>query len=127
MSVRIISRQRDRPEVVLHVLGGPGLRVRGQPAALPESSLRLLVRLAFHRRPASRRVVAATLWPEVAESRAGGNPRSAMWRLRGAGTGTAAVESDGTTLAIGADVAVDLEALSAWAARWSAATQARPT
>jgi DNA-binding SARP family transcriptional activator len=117
MSVRIINRQRDRPEAVLHVLEGPGLRVRGQPATLPESSLRLLVYLAFRRRPATRRVVAATLWPEVAESRAGGNLRSAMWRLRGAGGGTAVVESDGTTLAIGPDVAVDLQALAGWAER----------
>jgi DNA-binding SARP family transcriptional activator len=117
MSVRIINQPRDRPEAILHVLEGPCLRVRGQPAALPESSLRLLVHLALRRRPATRRVVAATLWPEVGESRAGGNLRSAMWRLRGAAGGTAVAESDGTTLALGPDVAVDLDALAGWADR----------
>jgi DNA-binding SARP family transcriptional activator len=105
--------------VVLHILDGPCLRVRGQPAVLPESSVRLLVYLAFRRRPAARRVVAATLWPEVAESRAGGNLRSAIWRLRGAGAGTGAmvVDADGATLALGTDVTVDLDTLAGWAAR----------
>ena len=117
MSARLTYRQRDRPQTVLHVLDGPGLRVRGQPAVLPESSLRLLVYLACRRRPAGRRVVAAALWPDVTESRAGGNLRSAMWRLRGAGAGTAVVEAGGAALALGPDVAVDLEALSGWAER----------
>jgi DNA-binding SARP family transcriptional activator len=84
---------------------------------LPESSLRLLVYLALRRRPAARRVVAATLWPEVGEARAGGNLRSAVWRLRGAGADGAVVESSGTTLALGPDVRVDLETLSGWAER----------
>jgi DNA-binding SARP family transcriptional activator len=114
---RLTYRRRDRPETVLHVLEGPCLRVRGQPAVLPESSLRLLVYLAFRRRPAGRRVVAATLWPEVTESRAGGNLRSAMWRLRGAGAGAAVVEANGATLTIGEEVAVDLDNLSGWAER----------
>jgi DNA-binding SARP family transcriptional activator len=106
-----------RPEAALHVLDGPHLRVRGQPAVLPESSLRLLIYLAFRRRPAARRVVAATLWPDVTESRAGGNLRSAMWRLRGAGAGAVIVGADGATLALGGEVAVDLEVLSGWAER----------
>src|SRR4051812_1692647 len=117
MNARIVPRPRDRPEAVLHVLDGPYLRVRGHPAELPESSLRLLVYLAFHRRPAARRVGAATLWPEVGEARAGGNLRSAVWRLRGAGADGAVVESSGTTLALGPDVRVDLETLSGWAER----------
>jgi DNA-binding SARP family transcriptional activator len=117
MDARNVPRPRDRPPAVLHVLDGPYLRVRGQPAVLPESSLRLLVYLAFRRRPAARRVVAATLWPEVGEARAGGNLRSAVWRLRGAGADGAVVESSGTTLTLGPDVGVDLEALSGWAER----------
>jgi DNA-binding SARP family transcriptional activator len=117
VDARLAYRQRDRPETVLHVLDGPCLRVRGRPAGLPESSLRLLVYLAFRRRPAVRRVVAATLWPDVAESRAGGNLRSAMWRLRGAGAGGAVVEAGGTALALGPEVAVDLALLSGWAER----------
>jgi DNA-binding SARP family transcriptional activator len=114
---RLTYRQRDRPEVVLHVLDGPCLRVRGQPAVLPESSLRLLVYLAFRRRSAGRRVVAATLWPEVTESRAGGNLRSAIWRLRGAGAGAVIVEAGAAVLALGEEVAVDLDILSGWAER----------
>jgi DNA-binding SARP family transcriptional activator len=108
---------RDRPPAVLHVLDGPCLRVRGQPAVLPESSLRLLVYLAFRRRPAARRVIAATLWPEVPEARAGGNLRSAVWRLRGAGAGGNIVDASGTTLALSPDVHVDLRTLSGWAER----------
>jgi len=115
MSAPLTCRRRDRPETVLHILDGPCLRVRGRPAVLPESSLRLLVYLAFRRRPASRRVVAATLWPEVTESRAGGNLRSAVWRLRGAGA--AVVEAGGASLALDDEVTVDLEGLSGWAER----------
>jgi DNA-binding SARP family transcriptional activator len=60
-------------------------------------------------------VVAATLWPEVTESRAGGNLRSAVWRLRG--TGAAVVEAGGAALALDDEVVVDLEILSGWAER----------
>jgi DNA-binding SARP family transcriptional activator len=119
MSVRINSRQRDQPAAVLHVLDGPCLLVRGDPATLSESSLRLLVYLAFRHRPATRRVVAATLWPDVGEARAGGNLRSAMWRLRGAGsdTGTTVVECSGATVAVGPELTVDLDTLTGWARR----------
>lgn len=117
MAACLTPPQPDRPEAMLHVLDGPCLRIRGRPAALPESSLRLLVYLAFRRRPAARRVVAATLWPEATETRAGGNLRSAMWRLRGAGDGTVLVEASGATLALGPRVALDLDPVSGWAER----------
>jgi DNA-binding SARP family transcriptional activator len=115
MSVRTSSRPRDRPGTVLHVLDGPCLRIDGRPAAVPESSLRLLVFLAFRRRPAARRTVAGTLWSDAGEARAGGNLRSAIWRLRGAGV--AVTETAAAGLTLGPEVTIDLTALTGWAAR----------
>jgi DNA-binding SARP family transcriptional activator len=104
------------------VLVGPRLLVGGEPAALPESSLRLLVFLAFRRRPVPRRTVAAILWPDSDEARAGGNMRSAMWRLHGAAA--AIVDRAGVGLAICPGVSVDLDEVNGWAERVTAGSQA---
>ncbi len=114
MSVHTDSRPRDRPPAVLQVLEGPALRVDDRPVAMPESSLRLLVLLAVRRRPAPRRTVAATLWPGAGEARAGGNLRSAIWRLRSCGV---AVAETAAGLTLGPDITTDLAALTGWAAR----------
>jgi DNA-binding SARP family transcriptional activator len=118
MSVRTGSRPRDRPAAVLSLLDGPGLQVGARPAVIPESSLRLLVFLAFRHRPAPRRTVAATLWPDTGEARAGGNLRSAIWRLHGAGVSV--VETAAAGLSLGPEITTDLAALTGWAARVTA-------
>jgi DNA-binding SARP family transcriptional activator len=102
---------------VLQMLDGPRLLVDGEPAVLPESSLRVLVFLVLRRRPAPRRVVAGALWPDSDEARAGGNMRSAMWRLRAAGA--AVVDAPGG-LQAGPGLAVDLDEVTGWAQRVTA-------
>jgi DNA-binding SARP family transcriptional activator len=99
---------------VLGVLNGPRLIVDGQAVAMPESCLRLLVYLAFRRRPAPRRAVAAVLWPDSSEARAGGNVRSAMWRLRAAG---ATVRDGPGGLMPGPGLIMDLDEVAGWAGR----------
>lgn len=110
-----LPRSRHPPAADLRVLDGPRLLVGGEPLTLPESSLRLLVFLAFRRRPVARRVVAAALWPDSDEARAGGNLRSAVWRLRGAGAGL--VDVAGVGIAMCPEVSVDLDAVNRWAER----------
>ncbi|TYB64811.1 SARP family transcriptional regulator [Nonomuraea sp. PA05] len=105
-------------EILLRVLDGPRLLVDGEPATLPESSLRILVFLAFRRRPAPRRVVASLLWPDSDEARAGGNMRSALWRLRA--VGVPIDDRAGTGLHVRPGLAVDLDAVTGWAGRVAA-------
>jgi DNA-binding SARP family transcriptional activator len=124
--VDIRSGNRESPSVgspvaVLHVLDGPRLLVGDQPVPLPESSLRFLVFLAFRRRPVPRRAVATALWPDSDDARAGGNMRSAMWRLRGAGVGI--VDEAGGSLLICPGVSVDLDAVNGWADRVTAGSE----
>lgn len=102
-------------EILLRVLDGPRLLVDGEPAPLPESSLRLLVFLTFRRRPVPRRLVASLLWPDSDESRAGGNVRSAIWRLRAAGVPID--DRAGTGLRVRPEPAVDLDQVTGWALR----------
>jgi DNA-binding SARP family transcriptional activator len=102
-------------EILLWVLDGPRLLVGGEPAALPESSLRILVFLAFRRRPVPRRQVASLLWPDSDEARAGGNVRSAIWRLRAAGVPIDDRAGTGLCICPGPDL--DLDAVTGWAGR----------
>lgn len=113
-----LPRPRRPPAAELRVLDGPRLLIDGEPVTLPESSLRFLVFLAFRRRPVARRAVAAALWPDSDEARAGGNLRSAMWRLRGAGAGL--VDVAGLRIAMCPDVSVDLDVVNRWAERVTA-------
>jgi DNA-binding SARP family transcriptional activator len=68
----------------------------GQRIDLPDGGLRLLVLLAVADGPVPRRAVACTLWPGYAPTRAAGNLRSVLWRLRC--TGCDVVEPAGPLL-----------------------------
>ena len=109
------STSRGRHQAVLQLMNGPRLVVAGRPAPLAAGSMRFVVFLALHRRPVSRRWAAATLWPDCDEARAAGNLRSAMWRLRTAGTEV--IASGPEYLAMQAGVAVDVVELDGWAGR----------
>ncbi|WP_250037735.1 AfsR/SARP family transcriptional regulator [Paractinoplanes maris] len=104
-------------EILLRVLDGPRLLVGREPAPLPESSLRILVFLVFRRRPVPRRLVASLLWPDSDESRAGGNVRSAIWRLRAAGVPIDDRAGTGLCVRAGPALALDLDEVTGWAGR----------
>ena len=65
--------------------------------------------------PVERAVVAGTIWGEVGESRANGNLRSTLWRLRKAADGL--VDERHGRLEIDPDVSVDHRDVAAWADR----------
>jgi DNA-binding SARP family transcriptional activator len=89
--------------------------IGGRPVVLPESSARVLAYVALHGGGVSRREAAGALWPNGGDERAGGNLRSALWRLRG---GPAQILScDKAWLRLAPDVVVDVDELGAWAQR----------
>jgi DNA-binding SARP family transcriptional activator len=104
-----------RPSAVLHLFGGPFVTFGCRRVDVPEGSKRLLVFVALHCGRVERRYAAGTLWPVADDARAAGNLRSALWRLNGAGIQL--LEADKHGLVMRDDVAVDLHAVNAWAAR----------
>jgi DNA-binding SARP family transcriptional activator len=103
----------DGPAVCL--FGGPYVTCGGRRREVPEGSKQLLAFVAVRRRRVDRRYVAGTLWPGGDEDRAAGNLRSALWRLRRAGIDV--LNADRWSLALGADVLVDLHLMDQWASR----------
>lgn len=98
----------------LTLLGGFQLRVDGRVVSLPLPPQRLLAFLALQNRPLLRPYVAGALWPEVSESRAAGNLRSALWRL--AQTSQPLIDA-GRHLQLGPAVDVDVRIGTAQALR----------
>src|SRR5439155_18809103 len=90
----------------LTLLGSFGLVCDGEAVALPMSALRVLAFVALHERPLQRPYVADSLWLDSPEERAYASLRSALWRLHR--HGHRLVEPDGHSLALGAEVEVDL-------------------
>lgn len=101
--------------VSLHLFDGPFATIDGQRHNIPDCCERLMVWLALRRCWVDRCVAAGVLWPTVDDRRAAGNLRSALWRLRGAGLDL--VESTPSSLALHADVTVDVHVASDWAQR----------
>jgi DNA-binding SARP family transcriptional activator len=100
---------------VVHLFRGPFVTTGAARWEVPAGSRRLLAFVALHRSPVERRRAAAVLWPAMPPPRAGGNLRSALWRLRGAGID--AVRADQCCLALAPRVTVDVHAVGEWAAR----------
>jgi DNA-binding SARP family transcriptional activator len=100
---------------VLHLLGGLAVTVHGRRVEVPEGSKRLLVFVALRRRAVERRYAAGALWPCNTDTRAAGNLRSALWRLKAAGLPLLA--ADKKTIAMSEDVLVDVHVVGEWAAR----------
>ena len=86
------------------------LQVDQRSVAVPPAAQRLLACLGVARQPVHRSRIAGQLWPDVAEERALGNLRSALWRLRRV-TGPA-VRSLDARLDIDPGVRVDLKELT---------------
>jgi DNA-binding SARP family transcriptional activator len=93
----------------LRLLAEFQLQVDGRPMALPHSVERVVAFLGMHRGPVARTRLAATLWPDVADQRANGDLRSALWRLR---RFTGVIEVTDNRLALAKDVEIDVAELS---------------
>jgi DNA-binding SARP family transcriptional activator len=92
--------------VKLRLLQGFQLECADSEVDLPLSSQRVLAFLALQLRPQTRSYVAATLWMNFKEERAGASLRSALWRINHCGHQL--VAADARTLRLMPDVAVDL-------------------
>ncbi len=92
----------------VHLLNGFRLTGREGDLAVPLCAQRLLAFLALGTRSMQRTYVASTLWLDCDESRAGGNLRSALWRVRSFGADL--VEAGVDHVSLGRDVSVDLHA-----------------
>jgi DNA-binding SARP family transcriptional activator len=114
--------ETPRSTPLVRVLGGLSLTSGGRRLAVPPGSRRLLAYLALHPAGTDRRVAAGVLWPEVEDSRAAGNLRSALWRLQQVGCPLVVAEQ--SWLGLGEDVEVDLTRLESWAGRVLANTPA---
>lgn len=101
--------------VVLHLFAGPYITMGPERREVPEGSKQLLTFVALRRRRVERRQAAGTLWPFGGDERASGNLRSALWRLRRAGIDV--LVTDKCSLALSADVRVDLYLVEQWATR----------
>lgn len=80
------------------------LLVDGRTIRLPHSVERIVAFLAMNRIPVNRARLAAALWPDVADHRANGDLRSALWRLRRL---TGVIDESDSRLALAPDVDVD--------------------
>lgn len=97
--------------VRLSVLGGFGLQVDGQDGPpLPRKTRALLAVLAVDRgRPMARERVAELLWPNSGPKQIQGSLREALYSLRRPLRGHEVVVSHDGALALGEDVATDVE------------------
>lgn len=79
--------------------------VEDRPVLLPHSVERVLAFLGMNNAPVKRARIAGSLWPDIAESRANGGLRSALWRLRRV---TGVIREQNHSLALSPDVNVDI-------------------
>jgi DNA-binding SARP family transcriptional activator len=104
-----------RGTAVLHLFGGPYITVDQRRMDVPEGSKRLLAFVALHDQRVERRHAAGTLWPVGDDLRAGGNLRSALWRLRRAYVPL--IDADKRSLTLSEHVLVDFHVVNEWASR----------
>jgi DNA-binding SARP family transcriptional activator len=78
--------------------------------ALPGPERRVLAYIALQDGAARRTRVAGALWPELAETRAMGNLRSALWRIRRLADGL--VRSSGESLSLAEACRIDVHELT---------------
>jgi DNA-binding SARP family transcriptional activator len=114
-----VDRPARNPEhhdaTVVHLFAGPYVTLGAERQEVPEGSKQLLAFVALRRRRVERRQAAGNLWPFGDDERAAGNLRSALWRLRRAGINV--LVTDKWSLALRADVLVDLHLTEQWATR----------
>jgi DNA-binding SARP family transcriptional activator len=98
------------PSARLRLLSEFQLLIDGSAIRLPHSVERVIAFLGVQRAPVNRARLAASLWPDVADQRANGDLRSALWRLRRI---TGVIEERDNRLALGPGVAVDVADMAA--------------
>jgi DNA-binding SARP family transcriptional activator len=109
------AAERSPGTPVLHLFAGPYVTVRRRRLEIPEGSKRLLAFAALHTGMLDRRWTAGALWPLGNDSRASGNLRSALWRLRG--NGLELMDVDKASIGLRDDVVVDVQVACDWASR----------
>lgn len=128
MSRNLISSLLSRPDLAgvpaVLLFGDPYVVLNGSRLEVPDGSKRLLVFVALGAGRVDRRFAAGSLWPVGNDDRAGGNLRSALWRLRCAGIDL--LESDKRGLRLRPGTVVDVSLVCDWATRLmdGSATQA---
>lgn len=100
---------------MVHLCGGPFVTMGDQRMEVPEGCKRLLAYTALRYGHVERRQAAGALWPLGDDTRAAGNLRSALWRLRG--VGIEVLDADKWSLSISSDVQVDARVINDWATR----------
>jgi DNA-binding SARP family transcriptional activator len=111
----LMAADAAEPLPVLHLFGELSVSVGACRVEVPRSCRRLLGYVALHRGHVERASAAGSLWPVNDEARAGGNLRSALWRLNRMGVPLLSADKYG--LALRDEVATDVEAVSRWATR----------
>lgn len=103
------SERSGRPQTMrLRLLGGWTLDGIDQRTAVPQTVRRVLAYLAL-RGPASRRELAADIWPEATEPHAHGSLRTALWRARS--LHPCLLTCEGETAELGRGIVVDVAEL----------------
>lgn len=97
-----IVERRVRIQLIRHF----EVRSGNEVASLQPGAQRLIGFLAINHGPRLRAHVAGSLWPDVAEDRAGANLRTALWRIKQAGLEI--VSSTSTHVQLHSTVRVDL-------------------
>jgi DNA-binding SARP family transcriptional activator len=106
MAERQAARETAVGDLQLGLLGAFRLRRNQQPLVLSPGEQRVVAFLAVHDRPLQRAFVAGNLWIDSDDDHAGGNLRTAVWRLRQ--LDERLIESSRSHLALSPSVAVDL-------------------
>lgn len=88
---------QGRARYHIRLLGTWGLTESGSPVSIPSSGRRLVAFVGLNG-SVSRPHTAGTLWPDVAEQRAHGNLRSAVWRVARAAPHLLVTNADGLGL-----------------------------
>ncbi|MFG2502984.1 BTAD domain-containing putative transcriptional regulator [Streptomyces sp. NPDC048441] len=114
-SQALIAGDTPGPLPVLHLLGEPFVSVGDRRLEVPRSGKRLLVYVALRHGRVERMSAAGSLWPVNDEARAGGNLRSALWRLRQ--MDVPLLDTDTYGLCLRAEVVLDVDAVGRWATR----------
>ena len=96
--------------VELSLIAGFDLRWQGRHVPVQVGAQQLIACLALLERPAQRRYLAGTLWPDSPDGRAMANLRSTLWRMRR--TGCPIVQRVGEQLALAPGVSVDVRELA---------------
>lgn len=120
--IRVGPARRASVGWQLRLLSGFELRTESETTFLPTYAQRLVAFLAVRERPQLRMTVASSLWLDTTESRAAGNLRTALWKIRQQCGHL--VCANGNYLSLAADTDVDLARLLAQARRLIALEEA---